>query len=697
MKTRSATGSSLSSHLLAAGCLASLLLGAGTAHGDEGMWLMNKAPIATIKNTYGFEITPEWLTAMQKSAVRFETGGSGSIVSKDGLVMTNHHVGSDMLLKLSTKENDLIKNGFYAKTRESEIKCPDLVIDILWEIEDVTARVMEAATKVEDEAGKGAARRRAISAIQGESKEKTGLKSEVVTLYQGGQYHLYRYKSFTDVRLVFAPQESAAFFGGDADNFEFPRFNLDCAFFRLYEGGKPYQPEHYLRWSQSGAAENELTFVFGHPGRTRRLYTADHLRFLRDIELPSRLAGLWRSEVSYQGFAGRSAENARIANDRVRGVSNSRKAFTGLLAGLQDPAMIARKEKQEGELRSKVENNEELSEKYGDAWQTISQLQEIHAEIYEQRIAVNRLVAGSNLLSKAMTIVRLSQELPKKNEERLPEYNDSGLEELYFQLYSPEPVHDALEAFDLALQLSNLAEKFGGEDPFVVELLAGKSPRARAAELVAGCTFKDPAQRKKLVEGGEAAVKAANDPLLSLAQMIDPEQRALRTQYEDDVESVERSNYAKVAAASFAILGESVYPDATFTLRLSYGTVKGLPGIAPFTDIGGTYARATERNNTGEFVLPQNWWDSKGKLTLSTPYNFICTADIIGGNSGSPVVNSKGEVVGLIFDGNIDSLVGDVVYDINTNRAVAVDSRGMIELMGKVYNATELVTELTGK
>lgn len=670
---------------------------AGVSSADEGMWLPNKPPAATIKSTYGFDVTPEWLMHMQKAAVRFETGGSGSIISKDGLVMTNHHVGSDMLLKLSTKENDLIKNGFAAKTRDSEVKCPDLVVDILWEIEDVTQRVVDAANKEGDEAAKGAARRREIAAIQNESKEKSGLKAEVVTLYQGGQYHLYRYKSFNDVRLVFAPEEAAAFFGGDTDNFEFPRFNLDACFFRLYENGKPYQAEHYLRWSEQGAAENELIFVFGHPGRTRRLYTADHLRFMRDVELPSRLAGLWRSEVNYQGFAGRSKENARIANDHIRGVSNSRKAFTGLLAGLQTPSMIAQKEKEEGQLRAKIEADENLSEKYGDAWQSISQTQESHAAIYDQRNAVNRLVGNSNLLNKAMTIVRLADELPKPNKDRLPEYNESGLEELYFQLYSPEPLHDSLETFDLALQLSNLCELFGGEDQFVAELLGGKSPSARAAELIASCTFKDPAARKKLVEGGAAAIKAANDPLLKIAAVIDPEQRALRTQYEDSVESIERSNYAKIAAAKFALLGESVYPDATFTLRLSYGTVKGLNGIAPFTQMGGTFDRANERDNAGEFVLPKKWWDAKDKIKLDTPFNFICTADIIGGNSGSPVVNKNGEVVGLIFDGNIDSLVGDVVYDINTNRAVAVDSRGIIESLKSVYNADELVSEMMGK
>lgn len=686
--------------------LASMVVGALLAaslampvKADEGMWLLNAAPIAEIKKTYGFDITPVWLNQMQKSAVRFETGGSGSVVSKDGLVMTNHHVGSDMLLKLSTKEKDLLKEGFSAASREAELACPDLVVDILWEIQDVTARVMDAAKNAADDAAAGAARRRMISAIEQESKDSTGFKSKVVALYQGGQYHLYRYKSFTDVRLVFAPEEQAAFFGGDTDNFEFPRFNIDCCFFRLYENGKPFAAEHYLRWSKEGAKENDLIFVFGHPGRTRRLYTMDHLRFMRDVELPTRLAGLWRSEVSYNGFANRSEENARIANDRIRGIENSRKALSGLIAGLQDPSLIAVKQAQETQLRQALAKQPELLAKYGNAWEAIADAQEDFITIYPQKNAIDRMIRGSGLLTTAIAIVQLADELPKPNEQRLPEYNQAGLEQLYFGLYSPQPIHDALETFDLALHLSNLCEQFGGDDELVLELLAGKSPRARAAELVQGCTFKDPAARRKLVEGGAAAIDTSNDPLLTFARLVDREARALRTQYQDSVQSVERSNYAKIAAAKFAVEGDAIYPDATFTLRLAYGTVKGWKSqegqVPPFTDLGGKFTRSAQRGNTGEFVLPPSWAAAKNSLALSTPYNFVCDADIIGGNSGSPVVNRRGEVVGLIFDGNLESLVGDVVFDSNANRAVAVDSRGIIEAIAKVYKAQLLVDELT--
>ena len=675
--------------------LIAIILAAAAPHAsaDEGMWLLSKPPVAAIKAAHGVDIAPAWLERMQKSAVRFATGGSGSLVSADGLVMTNHHVGSDMISKLSTPDRDLMKNGFLARTREEELACPDLVLDILWEIEDVTSKVEQAVAGLEAAAA-GAARRRAIGEIEAASKQATGLKSEVVTLFQGGQYHLYRYRTYTDVRLVFAPEEQAAFFGGDTDNFEFPRFNLDCCFFRIYDQGKPLRPEHHLSWSAAGAAEGETVFVFGHPGRTRRLYTHEHLRFMRDAEMPLRMQNLWRSEIKAQSFAGRSAENARIIRDDLMGIANGRKASTGLLAGLQDPRLMAAKKAAEDALRAKVGADPAMAAKWGDAWDRVAAAQQAHKAFLHERQVFEGLVRGSTLFSQAMHIVRLADELKKPDGERLREYKQAGLEQFYFRLYSPEPIHDALETHALTVQLSRLCEAFGAEHETVAMLLAGKGPADRAAELVKACTFKDPAARKAMVEGGSEAIKAAGDPLLAMAASLDPLLRRLRTQYEDTVESVERSAYASIAAARFAVDGDSVYPDATFTLRLSYGVVKAVPGEPAFTNLGGMFARAAERGHEGEFRLPPSWEAAREKLDLSTPFNFVCTADIIGGNSGSPVVNAKGEVVGLIFDGNIDSLVGDVVYDERRARAVSVDSRGMIEAFEKVYGAKELVAEL---
>ena len=666
----------------------------GSALADEGMWLLSKPPVAAIKAAYGVDVTPQWLEHQQKSAVRFDTGGSGSLVSAEGLVMTNHHVGSDMIAKLSTATRDLLKEGFTARTRAEELKCPDLVVDILWEIEDVTAKVNAAADGAADPAAAGTARRRRIGELEQESKTATGLKSQVVTLYQGGQYHLYRYRTYTDLRLVFAPEGQAAFFGGDTDNFEFPRFNLDCCFFRIYENDKPLKAEHHLAWSKAGAAAGEAIFVFGHPGRTRRLYTVDHLRFLRDVQLPTTMQNLWRSEVKHLSFAGRSSENARIIQDDIFGVANGRKAFTGLLAGLQDPHLMSLKERDEQTLRGKIAADPAAAEKYASAWDDIAAAQEGYSEFFLEKFTIDGVVRGSPLLSKALHIVRLADELPLPSDERLPEYRDAGLEQFYFGLYSPEPVYDSLEEHRLAMQLSRLCELFSTEDELVSELLAGKSPKARAHELVAGCSFKDPAARRELVKGGRAALNASKDELFKVATAIDTISRELRQKFEDEVESVERKSYASIAAAKFLMQGDAIYPDATFTLRLSYGSVKGVGSEPAFTDLGGLFTRAAERKGDPIFEVPSTWAAAKDKIDLKTPFNFVCTADIIGGNSGSPVVNAAGQVVGLIFDGNIDSLVGDVVYDAENARAVAVDSRGMIETIKNIYGAEELAKEL---
>ncbi|MBX3410891.1 MAG: S46 family peptidase [Phycisphaeraceae bacterium] len=671
----------------------------GPALADEGMWLLTNPP-AALEKDYGFKPDAGWLERMQKAAVRFETGGSGSIVSRDGLVMTNHHVGSDMIAKLSTKERDLMEVGFLARTRAEELPCPDLEVRVLWEIEDVTARVKEAAAGIEDAAEAGAARRRAIAQIEQESLEKSGLTSEVVTLFQGGQYHLYRSKSFTDVRLVFAPEEAAAFFGGDTDNFEYPRYNLDACFFRIYENGEPLKAQNFLEWSPAGAAEDELVFVFGHPGRTRRMYTHAHTAFLRDWMLPTILQHLWRAEVKLQTFAGRSAENARVAREDMLSIANGRKAFTGLLAGLHDPALMDRKLREELDMgRLLMEKRLPEADEMMRAVSEIGEAQSYHAEFYVQRFVLDRfLERGSGLLARALRIVRLAEELPKPSGERLAEYGESRLPALYLDLYSPEPIYDALEIERIASGLSQMAEYFGGDDETVQAALMGESPRARAEQLVKGCTFKDPAARRALVEGGAQAVAESEDPMLGLARLLDPISRALRQRFENEVDGPEKRGYEKLARARFALLGDNVYPDATFTLRLSYGTVKALgegEGRVPaFTTLAGKFERAAEREGEKEFRLPPSWVEKREKIDLSVPYNFICTADIIGGNSGSPVVNRAGQVVGLVFDGNIDSLVGDVIYDIRTNRAVSVDSRGIVEALRSVYEAKELLAEL---
>ncbi len=673
-----------------------------TGRADEGMWLFNKPPTQQIQAKYGFTLTPEWLEHVQKSCVRISTGGSGSIVSPNGLVMTNHHVGSDMLEKLSTASADYIKDGFYARTYAEEVPCPDIELNVLWSIEDVTARVNEAAPATASLAEQNSARRRAMSKIESESTEKTGLKSEVVTLYQGGRYNLYRYKRYEDVRLVMAPEKGIAFFGGDPDNFEFPRYDLDMCFFRIYEGGKPLQPEHFLKWSRNGATDNELVFVAGHPGRTERLNTHAHLEFMRDVQYPLSMRSLWRREVQLATFSGRSEEFRRIAEGDYFGTQNSRKARTGILAGLQDPGLMERKLADENELRRAVDANPEWKKAWGDAWTQVADAKRIQAEINTRYTAFGggSLRLGGTLFGVAKDLVRLADESAKSDGERLREYRDSNRPSFELGLYSPAPIHVDLEIENLSSGLQQMVELLGGDDPVVVKALAGKAPRARAEDLIRGTGLADVAVRRRIAAGGKDAITASQDPLIQLVRALDDEGRALRTRYEEEVDAREKSAYAKIAAAKFAKYGEDQYPDATFTLRLSYGAVKGYPQdgnqIAPFTNFAGLYERAQERGDVYPFQVPARWKAAKAKLNLNTPFDFVASCDIIGGNSGSPTINRAGEVVGLIFDGNIQSLVGNLLFDETYNRAVSVDSRAMIEALRNVYGMEKLADEIVG-
>jgi hypothetical protein len=668
------------------------------ARADEGMWLFNRAPKKLIKEKYGFELTDAWLEHIQKSAVRISTGGSGSLVSPNGLVMTNHHVGSDMLEKLSTKEHDYIANGFYAKTAGDELKCPDMEIDILWTIEDVTEKVLGAVTAGMSSADASTAKRKARTALEAESKAKSGLHVESVELYQGARYHLYSYKRYTDVRLVMAPEKGIAFFGGDPDNFEFPRYDLDMCFFRIYEGGKPLRAEHYLKWSRNGATDSELVFVAGHPGRTERLFTVDHLKYLRDFSYPLSMRSIWRREVQLATFMGRSEENRRIAEGDFFGMQNTRKARTGIYAGLMDPVIMGAKLAAEQKLRAAVDANADWKKQWGDGWDMISQAKKTQKEFAVRNTVLSGL--GGALFGKALTLVRLADEKPKPSADRLREYRDSNLESIELQLFSPAPIYPELEVENVSASLMLMVEMLGGEDPSVVALLAGKNPRARAEELVLGSKLMDVAERKRLADGGKAAIDASKDPMILAARAMDAEARALRKRFEDEVDGPEKLGYAKVAAAGFALNGEDQYPDATFTLRLSYGTVKGLEQegkqIAPFTNFAGLYERSEERDNEYPFELPPRWAAAKDMINLNTPFNFVSTCDIIGGNSGSPVVNKQGEVVGLIFDGNIQSLVLNIAYEEKQARAVSVDSRAMIDALRRIYDCNALADEIVG-
>ena len=670
------------------------------ALGDEGMWPLNNAPREQIKKRYGFEVTDGWLKKVQLGSVRFNNGGSGSFVSADGLVLTNHHVASDTIQKISTAEKDYNKEGFYARTRAQEVKAPDLELNVLISIEDVTARVSGAVSPVMSGEDAAKARRAVINAIEKESLAATGLRSDVVTLYQGGQYNLYRYKKYTDVRLVFAPDFGIAFFGGDPDNFNFPRFNLDMALFRVYENDKPIKSESYFKLSKEGAKEGELVFVSGHPGSTSRLDTVAHLEFLRDVQLPFVIKLLDRGHETLGKYSSQGEEQARRAQEDFLSFENSLKAYRGEYQGLMDKSLIARKAKAEEALRSNIATDPKKQKEYSDAWDNIARGRQSLRSYYPQfYLLENWLAISSDLFYVARLLVRLAAENQKPDAERLPEYSEARRESLEFRLYSPAPLFDDLEQLKLADLLSLLVEELGSDNPVVKRALNGKTPQDRAAEIIRGTKLKDVAFRKQLAAGGVKAIEESSDPMIMLARAVDSQSRALRKRYESEVQSNERANYAKIARALFEIEGTKLYPDATFTLRLSYGAVKGYQEngkqVAPFTTFAGLYKRAADHGNKFPFQIPQLWVDKKSAINLNTPFNFVSTNDIIGGNSGSPVLNKNAELVGLIFDGNIQSLVGDFIYDDTQNRAVSVDSRAIIEALRKVYGAGELVDEMS--
>ena len=674
---------------------------------DEGMWLFSNPPYKILQDKYHFRPSPEWLEHVQKSSVRFNSGGSGSFVSADGLIMTNHHVGADCLQKISTKERDYVKTGFSALSYAQEPKCVDLELNVLMSIEDVTSQVAGAVKPGMDPAAAEAAHRAVINTIEKESRDKTGLRSNVITLYNGGQYHLYRYKRYTDVRLVFAPQQAIAFFGGDPDNFEYPRYDLDICFFRAFENDKPVHVEHYLKWSETGAAEGDLVFVSGNPGRTERLDTVAHIEYQRDYSLPGALNILRRREVLLRGYSERSTENARRAEDELFGIQNSRKALLGMLAGLQDPAIIEKKRAAEKSLLGAVEKDPKLQQAYGAAWDqvaaTIKTLVKIRDEynLLGYGPAKGALAFNSDLFDIAITLLRLPVETAKPNPERLREYSEAALDSLKLHLFSEAPIYEDLETVKLADSLGMMVEMMGADNELVKKVLAGKSPRDRAAELVSGTKLKDVAVRKRLADGGLQAVNDSNDPMIQLAKLIDPASRRIRQTFEQQVEEPQREAYSKIANARFAVYGSSVYPDATFTLRLAFGEAKGYvegsQKIPWATTLGGTYEHANAHQNKEPFELPKIWQERKRQLNLATPFNFVSTADITGGNSGSPVINRQGELVGIIFDGNIESLVLDYIYSDQQARAVAVHSAGILEALRKVYAANRLVGELTGK
>ncbi len=661
------------------------------------MWLFSAPPRDEIKAKYGFEITDAWLDHLMKSSVRFNSGGSGSFVSADGLVATNHHVAADAIQKLSSEQNNYLRDGFVAKSAAEELKCVDLELNVLQSIEDVTTRVNAAIPVGATGEAAAAARRKIMAEIEKESLDQTGLRSDVVTLYQGGAYHLYRFKKYTDIRLVFAPELSVAFFGGDPDNFEYPRYNLDVAFLRVYENGQPVKPANYLKWSKTGAKDGELAFVSGHPGTTRRLLTVPELEYIRDNQYPFQLELLKRREVALTAWSGRSAENARRARDELFGIQNTRKARDGALAALQDPEFFGAKVAAEAAFKKQLKDVKDGAEALA-AFDRIAEAQsKIASIVTRHRFLESGLAFNSESFGLARELLRAGDERTKPNGERLKEFTDARRESFEQELFSDKPIYADLEIVMLSDALTFFTEKFGAGDPLVKQVLAGKSPRMRAAELINGTQVRDVAFRKKLYEGGAAAVTAAKDPMIELARLIDTEARALRKTVETQDE-IKQQAQAQIGKARFAVQGTGTYPDATFTLRLSYGPVKGYEEngvqVPSITQLSGLFERSEKQGNKDPFELPEHWHAKKAKFDLTTPANFVTTCDIIGGNSGSPTVNTAGEFIGIIFDGNIQSLVSDFGYDDKQSRALSVHSAFIIEALRKAYDATPLVNEI---
>ncbi|WP_257309953.1 S46 family peptidase [Geothrix fuzhouensis] len=684
--------------------LLAFVLASAPVRAEEGMWTFDNLPTKKIQSTYGWAPDQAWLDHVRLSVLRFP-GGSGSFVSRDGLVLTNEHVGRGWLQRVSSKEADYVKNGFAAATREQEIKVPGLELMTLMAMDNITDRLAKVVKPGTPEKEILKARHAEIDKIKKEMQEKSGLTCEYVTLYQGGEHWIYSYKKHTDVRLVFAPELQIALFGGDYDNFTYPRHNLDFTLFRVYENGKPYTPPEHLTWTQTGLKAGDLTFVIGHPGSTKRQDTFAQMVYSRDLAIPMRLAGLERQKEVLVQYGKTSPEAARQVGTQILRIENSLKALGGYLSGLKNKEALARIEAAEKAFRAKVAKDPRLQAEAGPSWGRIEAALKVARSQAKDSAYVG--TAHSTLLGYALSLVRIPDEESLPSEKRLPEYSDTNLKAAKARLGVPAPYYQEQEVFVFTRGLAEAAKQLGPQHPFVKAMLGGKSAADVAKAAVTGSKLGDPEVRKALLAGGRKAIAESQDPMILLAKKLDPIGRTLRRKQEEQVQSVITEHSARIAKARFAVYGKGTYPDATFTMRLTYGPVAEFPAngtlIQPFTTFGGLYDRYdgwggnAAGAHDGAWRLPQRWLDKRGALDPSMPFNFVHKVDIIGGNSGSPVVDRKGELVGLIFDGDIDMLPGNYFYDDTANRGVSVDARAIVHALDKVYGASSLVAELTGK
>jgi hypothetical protein len=685
------------------GLVAALAAFSVVPRAEEGFWPYNSIPKAAIKAKYKFVVTDEWLNHLQLATVRFG-GGTGSIVSPQGLVLTNHHIGLSTLQRLSTPEKDYVKNGFYAPTFADELKVPGMTLSVLQSIEDVTAKVNNAAVaSAMTPQQAAAARQKNIVALQGEPP--AGTSRQVVALYAGAVYNLYTYKVFNDVRLVFGVEYQTGFYGGDPDNFTYPRFNLDVSMFRLYENDKPAVTPNYLKWSPAGTKEGDLVFTTGHPGSTQRLNTVAHLKYRRDLALPFSIASNEMRETAIKKWAALGPENARQTTTELFGVQNSLKSQRGQLKALQDETVMARKEAAEKRLRAELAKNADKQKELGEAWDTIEKSLAVARELDAGRnFIVNTAGLNSTLFAQARTLVRAAYS-PAPAEGRgaggRGAAGRGGQAGRGGRGGAQAAINPAREKLNLTESLTFMQKYLGPTHPIVKRILGDKTPEARATELVDKTRITDTEIRTLLQAGGKATIDASTDPMIVLARSLEVDAQAIAKRFDDEVTSVQAATYPKIGQAIFAVDGPRAYPDATGTLRLSYGAVKSYmedgKRIAPYSTFAGIFERAAEHNGQAPYDLAPSWVAAKSSLDLKVPLDFVSTNDIVGGNSGSAVVNKKGELVGLIFDGNIQSLPGYVIYEEDINRAVSVDSRAIIEALRKIYKANALADEITAR
>ncbi|HKA00270.1 MAG TPA: S46 family peptidase [Candidatus Solibacter sp.] len=661
---------------------------------DEGMWLFNNFPKDKVKEKYSFDVTDKFLEHLRVSSVRIGAG-SGAFVSPNGLIFTNHHIASDCISKVSNAQHDYMKSGFYAAAQSEELQCPEIEANVLIALEEVTAKVKDAGKDAAKPADALAKRNAMIATIEKECTERTKNHCAVVKLFAGERYDLHQYKRYTDLRLVFAPEFGIAFFGGNTDNFEYPRYDLEVAFLRAYENGKPASTPQYLVWSAEGVKENDLVFVAGSPGATSRTATPTQLNFYRDTQLPSMIARYNTRIGILREFSAKSEENRRVAERTLFSFWNQWKSLAGKYLGLKDDRLMARKQNLDRRLRRAVEQDAKLGTEAAKVWDEVAAAYKAWAPSEKAYQVLEKPHAmGSSLFRLARILVRWNDERGKPNDQRLAEYRDSAKTTMELALYSPAPIDDGIEIAMLTQYLEEV-KALGEKEAPVKAILGGQTPAAAAEAMVRGSKLKDVAERKRVAESKDALTKSG-DPIVKLAQLLDPVARKIRKKYEDSIETLEVSAVDRIASYRFKVLGPGEYPDATFTPRVSFGAVKGYrdktEAPLPYaTTFGGMYHRAGKEE---PYVLPERWASAKGSLDLVAPFNFVSTCDLTGGYSGSPTVNQKGEIVGILFDGNIESLPLTYLYSEEQARAVHVASQGVVEALKKVYKTPELLKEL---